>query len=101
MRRLDLDRQRPIRLLPRTLGPAQPGVVPAARHLHHAAHGRDGELLAVLTHESVSHGSSFEKIPTALLRMSRSIVSRLFSRRSRINSSCSSGVSRVPLGRLP
>src|SRR4029434_134749 len=65
-----------------------PSVVAAAADLQHAALDADGPEHAMVVDEAVSHGDSFAKKAVAFFKMSRSMVRRRFSSRSRRSSAC-------------
>src|ERR1051325_277805 len=95
---LDLHRQ----FLPPTPPGAglalEPRVEPAAGHLQHTAHHRDGPYLAMLLDEGELHGCSLAKNAAAFFKISRSMSSRTFSLRSRRFSAASAP---SPLGTMP
>jgi hypothetical protein len=77
-----------------------PRVVAAAGHLHQAAEGGDGIGVALRVDEGEPHGHSLATYFAAYLRMSRSIWSRLISRRS-LASPARSSLVMAPAGPLP
>src|SRR2546426_4101583 len=100
MDRRDLEAQPGVRLRPGRRRARLPGVEARARHLERAAQqpDRDGGLLR--GDEREPHAFSFAKKAAAFFRMSRSIRSVRFSRRSRPSSSRSSVVN-APAGPRP
>src|SRR4051794_29695679 len=76
---------------PDALRPPPPVVVAARGDAQDPAHQPDRPSLAVAFDEVVPHDDSLAKKAVAFFRMSRSIVSRLFSARSRRNSSSIAG----------
>jgi hypothetical protein len=78
----------PATTCPWALGALQPGVLPAATDLQHAAVRSDRPEMAMVVDEVISHGDSLAKKAVADFKISRSIVSRCFSSRSRHSLGC-------------
>src|SRR5262252_7351684 len=100
MDRRDLEAQPFVRLRPGRHRARLPGVEARPRHLERPAQQPDREAGLLRGDEREPHACSFAKKAVAFFRMSRSIRSVRFSRRSRPSSSRSSVVS-APVGPRP
>ena len=82
MRRLDVERHRPVRSCTRAFGAFGPSVEARRRYLQHPADQHHRKFGLLCPYESVSHCDSLAKKAVAFFNMSRSIRSCRFSRRS-------------------
>src|SRR5437899_3897265 len=87
MQAYNLGGQQAIRHGPGTRWAGQPTIEATATHSQDPTHSGDPKLPLVIPNEGVLHGSSLAKYAAAFFKMSRSSLSRAFSRRSRMTSS--------------
>src|SRR5438552_12297 len=83
MQAYNLGGQQAIRHGPGTRWAGQPTIEATATHSQDPTHSGDPKLPLVIPNEGVLHGSSLAKYAAAFFKMSRSSLSRAFSRRSR------------------